>query len=119
MNAIGMKLASMTGAAIAIGIALVIIGLPIFCIIKFVKKGMAGEDVYTKWTIFTAVFCILVFPIGLSSAIAEIMTYIMSKDRKNKNANEQKYRGCYHEPNPGSTADYERWKAEREKGETE
>lgn len=101
-----------------VAIYLAVIGLPIFYIIKFIKAGMGGQDIYTKWTIMNVVLGILVWKLGLISVIAEIITYLIAKDHKAKEEkwNEQ-YTNTTYEPGPGSDSHYEQWKAEREERE--
>lgn len=90
----------------------------LFLIIEYVKRGMAGENVYTKWTIGNVILGVFLWRLGIVSVIAEIITYLIAKDHKAKEEkwNEQ-YTNTTYEPGPGSDAHYEQWKAEREERE--
>ena len=99
---------------ITITVAYFILVWPIFKIIRYIKAGMAGNDIYTKWTIFTVVIAIPIWPYAILSGFAEIITYIIASNKKKDTEHQRP--SSTHEPSPGSSADYERWKAEREQG---
>ena len=103
---------------IGFAIMIAIVAVPIKAIIHHIKKGMALEDVYTTWTILTVILLIFLRTYGIVSLIAEIITYIIARNKmKDKKENGQKTHG--YTPSPGSNAHYEQWKAEREREKQE
>lgn len=104
--------------------------LPIVLLIKLIRDAIAGKDVYVVWTILTTVLFLIKWQFGLASAVAEVITLIIEKIREPKNGERQQHPEITSEPahdyqenhartaytpTPGSVADYERWKEEREK----
>ena len=103
---------------VGFGLSIALIIAPIKAIIKLIKDGMELKDVYTAWTILTVILLIFLRIYGIASLIAEIITYIIARNKK-KDAQNAYSQAHKNEPSPGSAADNERWKAEREQGKTE